>query len=497
MGKQLKLLILEDSQDDAILLVHELKRAGFDPVCRVVDSPEGLQLALADEEWEAVTSDYNMPSFNAMAALRLIQESGRDLPFIVVSGKIGEDQAVAAMKAGASDYVMKDNLSRLGPAIERELREAEDRRKRRQAEVALRNQFAQISTIFDSMNAIIYVADLQTYELLFMNRHACGIFGDDWQGRKCYEVLHGGRPVPCSYCATPRLIVDGQPQPPVISEFLSETTGKWYQCLDRVIEWPDGRLVRMEIAIDISERKEIERLKDEMISAVSHEMRTPLTAMIGFTEFLMENEVEPAQLHSYLATIHKESERLNTLIGNFLDLQKTKQRHDTYQFSPVLPLVLLHDAIDLFAAGQERHNLAVSCPASLPAIRGDEGKLHQVMTNLISNACKYSPAGTTIDAGARQAGDEIVIWVKDQGIGVPVELREKIFEKFYRVDNSDRRRVGGTGLGLALVKEIVAAHGGRVWVEGNDGEGSTFYVALPLFGGSRPAETYGTVESMR
>lgn len=253
MGKPLKLLILEDSQDDALLLAYELKRGGFDPAYRVVDTPDGLQRALAEEEWEAVTSDYNMPSFDAMGALRLIQESGRDLPFIVVSGKIGEAQAVAAMKAGAHDYVMKDNLSRLGPAIEREIREAEERRKRRQAEVALRNQFAQISTIFDSMNAIIYVADLQTYELLFMNSYACSFFGDDWQGRKCYEVLHGGRPVPCAYCANPRLVIDGQPQPPVISEFLSETTGKWYQCLDRVIEWPDGRLVRMEIAIELED----------------------------------------------------------------------------------------------------------------------------------------------------------------------------------------------------------------------------------------------------
>ena len=480
MGKPLNILVIEDSEDDAFLLLHELRKGGYDPGSVRVDTPGEMRAALQRQPWDLITSDYTMPHFSALDALAILQESGLDLPFIVVSGKIGEDQAVAAMKAGAHDYVMKNNLSRLVPAIERELREAEDRRKGRQAELALKNQFSQISTIFDSMNAIVYVADLETYELLYMNRYGIQLFGDDWRGRPCFTILQAGQSGPCSFCTNDQLVRDGKPLPPMITEFQNTVNGTWYQCLDRAIEWPDGRLVRMQIAIDITERKEMERMKDEMISAVSHEMRTPLTAMMGFTEFLLENDVDHEQLLNYLGTIHKEAERLNGLISNFLDLQKSRNRQIDYRLGLVFPEALVREGVALFAAEHDRHRIEVACSLDLEPVRGDEEKLHQVMTNLISNACKYSPPGSRIVVGARQGEGEVVIFVQDEGPGVPAEAREKIFERFYRIDNSDRRKVGGTGLGLALVKEIVAAHGGRVWVEGADGGGSIFCLALPM-----------------
>lgn len=106
--------------------------------------------------------------------------------------------------------------------------------------------------------------------------------------------------------------------------------------------------------------------------------------------------------------------------------------------------------------------------------------MHQVPTNIISNALKYSPKEALVSIGARREADNVTIWIKDEGMGIPAELHEKIFEKFYRVDNTDLRMIGGTGLGLALVREIVNAHGGRVWVESAVGKGSTFFVALPI-----------------
>jgi two-component system phosphate regulon sensor histidine kinase PhoR len=480
MKTALNILLIEDSEDDAFLLLRELSKGGYEPHVERVETEEVMRQALARQQWDVITSDYNMPQFSALEALRILQESGIDLPFIVVSGKIGEDLAVAAMKAGAHDYVMKNNLSRLVPAIDRELREAEERRKRRQAEIALKNQFSQISTIFDSMNAVVYVADLETYELLYMNKYGSQLFGGNWQNKSCYTVLQTGRVSPCAFCTNDQLLRDGKPSQPLITEFQSSVNGTWYQCLDRIIEWPDGRLVRMEIAIDITERKEMERLKDEMISAVSHEMRTPLTAMMGFTEFLLDNEVSREQLVSHLQTIHKETERLNNLIGNFLDLQKLKNRQDDYELGLVSVDLLLKEAAALFAAEHHRHKIVVDCPPGLPSLRGDEAKLHQVMTNLISNACKYSPQESRIVVGACAGQGEVILYVQDEGPGIPVEVRDKIFEKFYRIDNSDRRKVGGTGLGLALVKEIVTTHGGRVWVESSDGRGCTFSLALPV-----------------
>jgi hypothetical protein len=267
-------------------------------------------------------------------------------------------------------------------------------------------------------------------------------------------------------------------QLPLAWEFQNTVTGRWYQCIDRAIRWPDGRLVRMEIAFDISERKQMEQLKDEMVSAVSHEMRTPLTAMLGYIEYMLENDVPPDLQQEYLRTVFNESERLNELIGNFLDMQRLKIRPELFPTTLVPVAPLLREAFDFFGAHPLRHHLVIEPLPDLPRIRGNSGQLHQVLVNLIANAIKYSPEGSTITIDGEQAGEEIVLRVRDEGMGVPPDMREKIFERFFRIDNSDRRKAGGTGLGLALVREIVAAHGGRVWVE-SPGKGSIFCVQLP------------------
>ena len=140
MGVPLRVLLVEDSENDALLLLRELRRGGYEPVSRRVETTTGMEAALQEEAWDLVISDHSMPSFNSLAALELVREKGlMDLPFIIVSGRIGEDAAVSAMKAGAQDYIMKDNLARLNSAIERELGDAEVRRRRREAEAALRD----------------------------------------------------------------------------------------------------------------------------------------------------------------------------------------------------------------------------------------------------------------------------------------------------------------------------------------------------------------------
>lgn len=144
MTTQLRALIVEDSEDDAVLLLRELRADGYDPLFERVDTAEAFRAALARQEWDVVISDYSMPQFSAPAALRLLQESGLDLPFIILSGAIGEDTAVAMMKAGAHDYIMKNNLARLIPAIEREIGEAEVRRERRRAQEALRCAYEEL-----------------------------------------------------------------------------------------------------------------------------------------------------------------------------------------------------------------------------------------------------------------------------------------------------------------------------------------------------------------
>jgi len=351
---------------------------------------------------------------------------------------------------------------------------------RKQADEALKTQFEEISTIFDSLNAVVFVSEMENDSLLYLNRYGASLFSGDWHGKGCAEVLRPAQQTGRSFCDDECLSPNGKPQSLSVWEFQNSVTGRWYQCNERAIRWPDGRMVRLEIAVDISEQKEMERMKDEMISAVSHEMRTPLTAMMGYSEFMLETPVDEKQRKSYLTTIYKETARLNELIGNFLDLQQIKARLTTYRFRPVAVEPLLRDAADLFTADHDRHRLSIDIPRGLPPIKGDEARLHQVLTNLISNAVKYSPPGSLVSLGARCDGENVTFWVRDEGQGVPLELQEKIFERFYRLDNTDRRLVGGTGLGLALVKEIVTAHKGQVWVESAPGTGSTFFVSLPV-----------------
>jgi len=141
---QLRPLLVEDSEDDAALLLRELARSGYEPIWKRVDTSEGMKNALDEEAWDIVFADYAMPQFSAPAALALLQESGLDLPFIVISGTVGEDVAVATMLSGAHDYLMKGNLTRLGPAIERELRQAEMRKGKKRAEDALQQHVEEL-----------------------------------------------------------------------------------------------------------------------------------------------------------------------------------------------------------------------------------------------------------------------------------------------------------------------------------------------------------------
>jgi CheY-like chemotaxis protein len=144
MSGTLRLLAIEDSEDDALLILREIRRGGYDPVFRRIDTPEAMKRSLDEKGWDVVISDYVMPRFSGLAALRILKESGLDLPFIIVSGNIGEDIAVGAMKAGAHDYILKGNLARLVPAIEREMRDAEVRRQRRTADEALKRAYEEL-----------------------------------------------------------------------------------------------------------------------------------------------------------------------------------------------------------------------------------------------------------------------------------------------------------------------------------------------------------------
>jgi len=217
---------------------------------------------------------------------------------------------------------------------------------------------------------------------------------------------------------------------------------------------------------------------DQIFSVVSHEMRTPLTAILGFSEYLLKNEVGQELQHELVSLIVKQSERLKNLIDNLLTLQRMEAGFALEETAPVILPDLLHQVARGFHTPLVRQEIEVDCSPDLPPIFGDSAKIQHALANLLGNAIKYSPSGSRIVLGARGEGDHVLLWVRDEGPGIPVDEQEKIFDRFYRVEG--RNHPLGTGLGLAIVKEIAEAHGGRVWVGSSAGRGSTFFLSLPL-----------------
>jgi PAS domain S-box-containing protein len=231
---------------------------------------------------------------------------------------------------------------------------------------------------------------------------------------------------------------------------------------------------------DITDRKELERLKDELVSTVSHELRTPLTAMRGFVELMLERDFDADSRRRYLEIVFAETKRLGKLIDDFLDLQRLEAGALGHHFEPVALIPLIEEAVEMFARTSDAHRYTTQLPADLPRVRADADRLRQTLRNLISNATKYSPDGGAVTVSAEVCETGVRVAVRDEGIGMDAETQSKLFTRFYRADSTATRRIGGTGLGLALVKEIVEAHGGEVGVESEPGAGSVFHFTLPL-----------------
>ncbi|MBL8178580.1 MAG: PAS domain-containing protein [Bryobacterales bacterium] len=234
------------------------------------------------------------------------------------------------------------------------------------------------------------------------------------------------------------------------------------------------------LQIEVEERRKAEALKDELVATVSHELRTPLSSLLGFTELMLDREFDAGQQREFLEIIHNETLRLTQLINDFLDLQRIESGRMKYSFERLDVGRLLRDAAALYGVDSSHHRFAIEVGADLPAAEADADRIRQVLANLCSNAVKFSPEGGVVRIRARADGGMIEVSVQDEGIGIPAEVIPKLFQKFSRADNADTRRIGGTGLGLALIREIVSAHGGHTWVESTPGVGSTFFFTLPV-----------------
>lgn len=230
---------------------------------------------------------------------------------------------------------------------------------------------------------------------------------------------------------------------------------------------------------DETANRELDRMKSEFLSMVSHELKTPITTIGAFIELLAHREFpRERQLH-FLGICSEESKRLQSLIDQLLQLTRLEAGKFLLQEESVELGVLVRGCIPAFAETNPRHEFELVEPLPKVDLQADPTLVTQAVTNLLSNAVKYSPEGGRITIRLKEQPNSLVLSVEDEGVGIEAEKLEYVFEKFYRADNSLTRATGGTGLGLANVKHIALAHGGSVWAESCPGRGSTFFLELP------------------
>jgi two-component system phosphate regulon sensor histidine kinase PhoR len=243
---------------------------------------------------------------------------------------------------------------------------------------------------------------------------------------------------------------------------------------------------------DATELRRLQRIRREFIDNISHELRTPLTTIRLLTELLI-GELEaldvPARVRERVAKIDVETGHLVQMVNELLDLSRMEQAVTQLDIAEVSLPAIVSGALDRIRTFAERQGvvLVTDLPGddSLPRVQGDEERLGQLLVNLLHNAVKFSPEGAQVVVRAALEDPEVVVSVEDHGSGIPRADLDRIFERFYKVDKARVRGKGGTGLGLSIARHIVEGHGGRIWVESEEGRGSTFRFSIPVGGGAR------------
>ena len=488
-----RVLFVDDSPDDAELAALELRRGGCDLNYERVDTPEAMREALAQGGWDLVISDYSMPRFNGLDALAMLRASGRELPFIMVSGIVGEEVAVEAMKRGADDFVLKSKLARLPLAVERELRDYEARAERNRAQERYRMLIERVPVGLFSISSDGRILEVNPAMIEILGF----IEADDLKNVSIASLWL--RPEEQSRFEE---IIEREG---VVRNFEMEMRrfdGRsiWCEKSARAVYDEAGKIGHYEgVLVDIDTRKRAEdeasrardrvrdlaletaRLRSNFLANMSHEIRTPLAGIIGTGELLLLSELSREQRRQ-TETIRSSGELLLTIVNDILDFSKLsadKVELEEIDFDLVELTELLVDtfAVTARAKGIE---IALHLDVNLPTgLLGDPNRLRQVLNNLVSNAIKFSERGEVKLRASRVEDTDNDVLVRfeviDSGIGIPYEAQGRLFQPFVQAEGSTSRRFGGTGLGLVIAAKLVDQMGGEIGFESVPGKGSTFH----------------------
>jgi PAS domain S-box-containing protein len=485
MKPLLRLLQVEDSESDAALIVRVLQRAGFAVESKQVESASAMREALSGQPWDAIVADYHVPQFEAPASLRTLQSTGFDIPFIVVSGAMGTELAVAMMKAGAHDYLMKDDLARLAPAVEREIREAVIRQQRRQAEETLRTTLAEVERSHRLLDAVFtaqtdgaLVCDANGV-VLRTNPAGAIFFGFDPTGLPIEEVVEKFK------------IAGGRESSTTLRALRGETIVQAEQTAgDRTIESTSvpmrdeaGRIIgAVTFARDISERKRSEeRLRQSqklesigrLAGGIAHDFNNILTVVGGNIALAMDDACPDCDAGAILTVALDSVKRAAGLTRQLL------------AYAGKGAFVREHVSVSA-AAESAAQMMRPSIPRNiqfdsdlaldLPTILTDPQQIEQIFVSLLQNAVEAigSAHGGTITVRTGWLDGSVVIEVADSGCGMDGETRSAMFDPFFTT------KFLGRGLGLAAVDGIVRSLNGQISVDTKMGQGTCVRILLPV-----------------
>jgi len=345
-----------------------------------------------------------------------------------------------------------------------------------------------LETIIQNSADGIIIVDRQC-RIMGFNRAMTRLTGyrvNEALGKSCHEVFPLRTATGDAYCAAVCPLRHGEiaGRQPLTEAILTDRQGHslpveiTFAVLKDEEGVPLGGVIE---ARDIRARKEAEELQSTFLSVISHELQTPIAIIKGYADLLRDEgqQLPPEQVQQKLAFIVEESDRLSKMVENLLYASRIQAGGLKLNREPVALGPLAQRVVQRLSSLSARHTLRVEMPDTLPAVLADYERIEEVLVNLVENAIKYSPQGGEVVVSAEVTSDEVIVSVTDQGIGIPPEERERLFERFSRLDSRLVRQMKGTGLGLFICKSIVEAHGGRIWAETAPGGGSRFRFTLP------------------
>lgn len=490
VGRQtLRLLFVEDNEPDAILMLEHLRELPLRLEHRLAATREEVRTALDAQEWDVIVSDFYLPGFDALSVLEELERRSSEVPLVVVSGRVGEENAVAALKRGASDFVAKDQLMLLPATIARSLRESSLTRQREAAEAARQVSDAKYRRIVDTASEGVWVVE-SSGATSYVNSRLAEMFGlsvEDLRGRSLDELIRvageNGSPFEllfkgsCGRRECELLRPDGAQAWALVS--CSELPGDDGGYLVMVTETTEQRALQTQLLM--ADRMAAVGL---LAAGVAHEINNPLAVALANLDLILRDvellhQESPSEVTSALCEQAEDARDAAQRVAGIVKDLRLFSRAENDEVGPVevQPVV---ESCARMAGHQVRHRASLTMNLEpVPPVEASEARLSQVVLNLLVNAAQafsedqVRPRAITVST--RSEGDRVAIEVADTGVGIPPEGLSRLFTPFYTT-----KPVGvGTGLGLAISDRIVRSWGGEIKARSRVGEGSTFTVLIP------------------